>query len=89
MAAFEWVDKRDPNHALRHAKEDLLHYFDRLPAHIKDALNTADVNTCAWCAEIWVGNYGAEKAVRLIRDVRFIDDTRAITPIDGWDSLKK
>jgi hypothetical protein len=47
------------------------------------------VNTCAWCAEIWVGNYGAEKAVRLIRDVRFIDDTRAITPIDGWDSLKK
>src|SRR5262249_24070082 len=79
MAAFTWVDKRDPNHALRHAKEDLLGYFDRLPAEVKDALNQSDVNVCAWCAEIWVDQYGAAKAARLIRDVTFVDDTRAVT----------
>jgi hypothetical protein len=89
MDAFEWVDKRDPAHARRHAQEDLLHYFDRLPPQVKDALNKSDVNTCSWCAQIWARQYGPAKAARLIRDVRYIDDTRAITPIDGWDSLKE
>ena len=81
MQAFEWVDKRDPNHAIRHAKEDLLTYFDRLPPLIKEALLVADVNVCSWCAEIWVSRYGEAKAAQLIRDARFIDDTNAVTPI--------
>jgi len=81
MDGFNWVDKRDPRHAHRHAKEDLLGYFDRLPAQVKDALNKSDVNVCSWCAEIWVEEYGVAKAARLIRDVRYIDATRAITPI--------
>jgi hypothetical protein len=89
MDAFDWVDKRDPAHSLRHAQEDLLKYFDRLPPQVKEALLGADVNVCSWCAEIWVDRHGAAKAARLIRDVRYIDATRAITPIDGWDSLKK
>ena len=88
MDAFEWVDKRDPAHSLRHAQEDLLTYFDRLPQEIKAALLSADVNVCSWCAEIWAEQYGAAKAARLIRDARHIDDTRAVTPIDGWDSLR-
>jgi len=88
MDAFNWLGRRDANHALRHAKEDLLTYFERLPAQVRDALNQADVNVCSWCAEIWVDQHGAAKAARLIRDVRYIDATRAITPIDGWDSLK-
>jgi hypothetical protein len=89
MDAFEWVDKRDPAHARRHAQEDLLHYFDRLPPQIKAALLSADVNVCSWCAEIWTEQYGVAKAARLVRDVRYLDDTHAATPIDGWDSLKK
>ena len=88
MDAFEWLG-RGPNHALRHAKEDLLTYFDRLPAQVQDALNKADVNVCSYCAQIWTDSYGVAKAVRLIRDVRFIDATRAITPTAGWDSLKR
>jgi hypothetical protein len=88
MAAFTWVDKRDPNHDLRHAKEDLLGYFDRLPAEVKDALNQSSVNVCAWCAEIWVDEYGAATAARLIRDVTFVDDTRAVTPVDGWVAFR-
>ena len=86
--AFEWMGRRDPNHALQHAREDLLGYFDRLPAQVKDALKKANVNVCSYCAEIWVGQYGAAKTARLIRDVRFIDDTRAVTPIDGWSSAR-
>ena len=85
IASFDWVDRRDPNHALRHAQEDLLHYFDRLPPQVKDALNTSDVNVCSWCAEIWASQYGVTKAAQLIGDVRFIDDTRAVTPIGGWE----
>ena len=73
MDGFDWVDKRDPAHALRHAKEDLLVWFDRLPRQIKAALLTADVNTCSWCAEIWANRYGVAKAVQLIRDVRYVD----------------
>jgi hypothetical protein len=71
---------------LRHVKEDLLGYFDRLAVEVKDALNQSDVNVCSWCAEIWVAQYGAAKAARLIRNVRFVDDTRAVTPIDGWSA---
>jgi hypothetical protein len=82
MDAFDWVDKRDPRHALRHAQEDLLQYFDRLPKAVKAALNGASVNICSWCAEIWVDRYGSAEAVRLIRRARFIDDTRAVTRTD-------
>ena len=88
MDAFEWVDKRDPAHARRHAQEDLLTYFDRLPLKVKEALLTADVNVCSWCAEIWAQQYGVAKTAQLVGDVRYIDDTRAITPIDGWGSLQ-
>ena len=86
MDSFNWLGKRNADHALRHAKEDLLTYFERLPAQVRDALNQADVNVCSWCAEIWVSDYGVAKAASLIRDVRFIDDTRAATPFDGWVS---
>jgi hypothetical protein len=83
MQAFSWIDRRDPAHAIAHAKEDLLSYFDRLPPLVKQALLVADVNVCSWCAEIWVDRFGAEKAAQLIRGTRFIDDANAVTPIDG------
>ena len=89
MDGFEWVDKRDPHHAHRHAKEDLLGYFDRLPVPVKAALNRSAVNVCSWRAELWVEQYGAAKAVKLIRDVRFIDDIRAVTPVDGWPARRR
>ena len=89
MDSFAWIDRRDPAHSLRHAREDLLTYYDRLPRQVKEALLVADVNVCSWCAEIWTDQYGSAKAVQLIRDVRFINATRAITPIEGWDSLKR
>ena len=89
MDAFDWVDKRDPAHALRHAREDLNDYFDGLPAPIKDALNKSDVNVCSWCAQIWTGRYGIAKAVQLIRDVRYIDADHAIAPFGGWKSLQQ
>ena len=86
IAGFGWLKRDDPLHALEHARKDLLRYFDRLPTSVKDALNAADVNVCSWCAQIWVDEYGAFKAVQLIRDVRFTldDPCRAATPIDGW-----
>jgi hypothetical protein len=81
MDAFDWVDKSDLRHALRHAQEDLLSYFDRLPAEVKAALTEADVNVCSWCAAIWADSYGAANAARIIRAVRFVDDTRAIVKL--------
>ena len=86
MAGFGWIDWENSLHALQHAREDMLKYFDRLPLSIKNALNASDVNVCSWCAEIWVNRYGAFKAAKLIRDVRFVrdDPCRAATPIDGW-----
>jgi hypothetical protein len=86
MDGFNWIDRGAPNHSLAHAKEDMNRYFDGLPASIKDALNVADVNVCAWCAQIWVAKYGATRAAQLIRDVRFIDEMRAVTPVNGWTS---
>jgi hypothetical protein len=83
-AGFNWIDRGDPNHALHHAQEDLLDYFDWLPIEVQDALNRADVNVCSWCAEIWVAQYGAAIAAELIRNVVFVDDTRAVTSVDGW-----
>ena len=59
------------------------------PRQIKEALLIADVNTCAWCAQIWARQYGVAKAVQLIRDVRYIDDTPAVTPLNGWKSLQQ
>jgi hypothetical protein len=84
MAAFMWVNQRDPDHALRHAREDLLHYFDRLPIEVQDALNQCDVNICSWCAEIWVKSYGTALAVELIRNANFVEDTQAVTSVDGF-----
>ena len=82
MNCFDWVDKKDPNHTLRHAQEDLLTYFDRLPAEVKAALAEADVNVCSWCADIWIMNYGAASAAQIIRAVRFIDDTHAVVRLE-------
>jgi hypothetical protein len=79
MAAFGWLDRRDPDHALGHAKEDLLTYFDELPAPIKDALNVAPLNICSWCAQIWVSQYGVAEATRLIGSARFVDAALAAT----------
>src|SRR6516164_9763054 len=75
-AGFNWIDRDDPNHALAHAQEDLLCYFDRLPPVVQNALNQADTNVCSWCAEIWVRQYGAQVAAQLIRDARFVDAVR-------------
>jgi hypothetical protein len=80
MAAFDWVE-RDDNHAMRHAQEDMLKYFDRLPEPIKEALMEADVNVCSWCAEIWVDQYGIADTTRLIRSVKYTDDTHAYATI--------
>ena len=74
-----WIDKSAPDHALHHAQEDLIRYFDQLPQTIKAALHRSDVNVCAWCASIWVKRYGAAMAARLVGDVRYIDDTCAVT----------
>ena len=84
MDAFNWIDKSAPDHALHHAQEDLIRYFDQLPQTIKAALHRSDVNVCAWCASIWVKRYGAAMAARLVGDVRYIDDTCAVTPLEGW-----
>jgi hypothetical protein len=83
-AAFRWIDRRDPDHVPRHAKEDLFGYFDRLPAEVKDALNQAEVNVCSCCAELWMDQYGAGEAAGLICDFRFIDHNWAVTPVEGW-----
>ena len=83
-AGFSWMDRRDPRHAWRHAREDLLDYFDRLPLEVRDALNRSDTNVCSWCAEIWLQAHGAAAAVALIRNVRFVDDARAVTCAGGW-----
>ena len=88
MDAFDWLDKSAPDHALSHAQADLVEYFDRLPTPIKDALHRSDVNVCAWCASIWVERYGVAMAARLIGDVRYIDDGRAVTPLEGWGELR-
>lgn len=79
--AFKWMGKHSADHVGDHAKLDLLTYFEHLPANVKDALNGADVNVCSYCAEIWVGIYGAARAVQLIANTRFIpgSDTVAIT----------
>ena len=87
MDAFDWLDKSAPDHALSHAQADLVEYFDRLPLPIKDALHRSDVNVCAWCASIWVARYGVAMAARLIGDVRYLDDTRAVTPLEGWGAI--
>jgi hypothetical protein len=88
--AFSWLNRRDPSHVAAHARADFLglgagdHGFDKLPAAVRDTLNASDVNVCCRCVTGWVRDYGVAKAARLIRDVRFIDDARAVTPIDGW-----
>jgi hypothetical protein len=82
------IDRDDPNHALAHAQEDLLIYFDHLPAEVQNVLNQAGVNVCSWCAGIWVEQYGAQAAVQLIRDVRFVDTGRAVTPVGGWEHVR-
>jgi hypothetical protein len=82
MAAFDWIDRSKSDHVLAHAQEDLLDYFDRLPAEVKAALAEADVNVCSWCAEIWIRNYGAASAAQIIRAVRFIDDMHAVVKLE-------
>jgi hypothetical protein len=90
--AFSWLYSGDSSHVAAHARADFFGIgtvhdgFDKLPAVVRDALNASNVNVCSRCASGWVRDYGAAKAVRLIRDVRVIDDTRAVTPIDGWSS---
>jgi hypothetical protein len=67
-------------------KEDLLHYFDRLPPQVKDALNKADMNgVLILRRDMDLRVRRAAKAARLIRDLRFVDETktRAVTPVDG------
>jgi len=87
--AFSWL-AHDNDHVLSHAAADLLGLvglndgYDNLPASIKDALRSATINVCARCANGWLEVYGEDKTAQLIRDVRFVDDTHAITPLDGW-----
>jgi hypothetical protein len=88
-AGFNWIERGDPNHALAHAQEDLLHYFDRLPPVIQNALNQADTNVCSWCADLWLQEFGERLPVQLIRDVRFVDAGRAVTPIGGWEHVRR
>ena len=78
MDAFKWMGKCNE---AEHAKQDLLNFFERLPALVKGALNAADVNVCSFCAEIWVEQYGAVRAAQLITNTRFIpgSETVAIT----------
>jgi hypothetical protein len=79
MAGFTWLGKPAPDHAQQHAKADMLKYFDRLPAEIRNALNGSAVNLCSWCVEIWVRGYGIEAAVELVQNARFVGEGRALT----------
>ena len=84
MEAFDWLDRQAPDHALAHAKADMLTWFDKLPPEIQYALNQAQVNVCAWCASIWCDSYGPATALALIYNTTFVDDTRAVTCACGW-----